>query len=118
MYEEFYNSLAACSPSFTESTRDETTPKYLKLPPKSRSPSRGPTGAPSPTVDSLNTGSPGSNSRHVSNIGNASDQSSQDNPSPPPSDWRGRVVDAQQEPNSPRLVSVNGLISCPNMIFC
>nr|XP_023905736.1 LOW QUALITY PROTEIN: mitogen-activated protein kinase kinase kinase ANP1-like [Quercus suber] len=103
LYEEFYNSLAACSPSFTESTRDETTPKYLKLPPKSRSPSRGPTGAPSPTVDSLNTGSPGSNSRHVSNIGNASDQSSQDNPSPPPSDWRGRVVDAQQEPNSPSM---------------
>ncbi|KAK4595921.1 hypothetical protein RGQ29_014134 [Quercus rubra] len=87
---------------FTESTRDETTPKYLKLPPKSRSPSRGPTGAPSPTVDSLNTGSPGSNSRHVSNIGNASDQVQQDNPSPPPSDWRGRVVDAQQEPNSPK----------------
>ncbi|XP_050274180.1 mitogen-activated protein kinase kinase kinase ANP1-like isoform X2 [Quercus robur] len=103
LYEEFYNSLAACSPSFTESTRDETTPKYLKLPPKSRSPSRGPTGAPSPTVDSFNTGSPGSNSRHVSNIGNASDQSSQDNPSPPPSDWRGRVVDAQQEPNSPSM---------------
>ncbi|KAL0005917.1 hypothetical protein SO802_013478 [Lithocarpus litseifolius] len=103
LYEEFYNSLAACSPSFTESTRDETTPKYLKLPPKSRSPSRGPTGAPSPTVDSLNTGSPGSNSRHVSNIGNASDQSSQDNPSPLPSDWRGRVVDAQQEPNSPSM---------------
>ncbi|XP_075657165.1 mitogen-activated protein kinase kinase kinase ANP1-like [Castanea sativa] len=103
LYEEFYNSLAACSPSFAESTRDETTPKYLKLPPKSRSPSRGPTGAPSPTVDSLNTGSPGSNSRHVSNIGNASDQSSQDNPSPSPSDWKGRVVDAQQEPGSPSM---------------
>ncbi|GMY21535.1 mitogen-activated protein kinase kinase kinase npk1, partial [Fagus crenata] len=45
------------------------------------SPSRGPTGAPSPAVDSLNTGSLGSNSRCASNIGNASDQSSQDNPS-------------------------------------
>lgn len=117
LYEEFYNSLAACSPSFAESTRDETTPKYLKLPPKSRSPSRGPTGAPSPTVDSLNTGSPGSNSRHVSNIGNASDQSSQDNPSPSPSDWKGRVVDAQQEPSSPRLVSLNALISLPQYDF-
>lgn len=103
LYEEFYNSLAPCSPSFVESTRDETTPKYLKLPPKSRSPSRGPTGAPSPAVDSLNTGSPGSNSRRVSNIGNASDQSSQDNPSPPPNDWKGLAVDAQQEPSSPSM---------------
>ncbi|GMY21408.1 mitogen-activated protein kinase kinase kinase npk1, partial [Fagus crenata] len=80
LYEEFYNSLAACSPSFVESTHDETTLKYLKLRPKSRSPSQGPTGAPSPAVDSLNTGSLG-NSRCALNIGYASDQSSQDNPS-------------------------------------
>ncbi|GMY21521.1 mitogen-activated protein kinase kinase kinase npk1 [Fagus crenata] len=58
LYEELYNSLAACSPSFLESTHDEATPKYLKLRPKSRLPSRGPTGAPSPTVDSVKTGSP------------------------------------------------------------
>ena len=76
LYEELYKSLAACSPNFMESTHDEATPKYLKLRPKSRSPSRGPTGAPSPTVDSVNTGSPKSNSWHVSNIGNAIDQSS------------------------------------------
>lgn len=103
LYEEFLNSFPVCSPSFVESTRDETTPKYLKLPPKSRSPSRGPTGGPSPAVDALN-GSPGSNSKCVSNIGSASDQSSQDVPSPPLNDWKGRLVDAQQEPSSPRLV--------------
>lgn len=87
-----------------ETTRGETTPKYLKLPPKSRSPSQGSTGAPSPPVDALNTGSPGNNSRCVSNIGNKSDCSSQDVPSPPLSDWKGRLADAQQEPSSPRFV--------------
>lgn len=87
-----------------ERTRGETTPKYLKLPPKSRSPSQGSTGAPSPAVDALNTGSPGNNTRCVPNIGNASDHSSQEVPSPPLSDWKGRLADAQQEPISPRFV--------------
>ncbi|KAF5454018.1 hypothetical protein F2P56_023716 [Juglans regia] len=103
LYEEFNNSLLACSPSFVETTRGETTPKYLKLPPKSRSPSQGSTGAPSPPVDALNTGSPGNNSRCASNIGNASDRSTQDVPSPPLSDWKGRLAEAQQEPSSPSM---------------
>lgn len=118
LYEEFLNSFPACSSSFVESTRDETTPKYLKLPPKSRSPSRGPTGGASPVVDALNTGSPGSNSKCVSNVGSASDQSSQDVPSPPLNDWKGRLVDAQQEPSSPRLVhQLMVSLACLNMIF-
>lgn len=87
-----------------ESARDETTPKYLKLPPKSRSPNRGSTGGPSPAIDTPNTGSAGSNSRRVSNVGNASDQSSQDIQSPPLNDPKGCVVDAKQDPSSPRLV--------------
>lgn len=115
LYEEFLNSFPACSQSFVESTRDETTPKYLKLPPKSRSPSRGPTGGPSPAFDALNTGSPGSNSKCVSNIGSASDQSSQDVPSPP---LKNRLVDSQQEPSSPRLVhQLIVSLACLNMIF-
>uniref|UniRef100_A0A1J3JQL1 mitogen-activated protein kinase kinase kinase n=1 Tax=Noccaea caerulescens TaxID=107243 RepID=A0A1J3JQL1_NOCCA len=44
LYEEFYNGLITCSPSYMESSsnkREETTPRgFLKLPPKSKSPSR------------------------------------------------------------------------------
>ncbi|XP_041022306.1 mitogen-activated protein kinase kinase kinase 2-like isoform X2 [Juglans microcarpa x Juglans regia] len=103
LYEEFNNSLLTCSPSFVKSTCDEATPKYLKLPPKSRSPSQGSTGVPSPAVDALNTGSPGSNSRCVSNNINASDHSSQDIPSSPLNDWKKRLADDQQEPSSPSM---------------
>ncbi|XVE62995.1 hypothetical protein DITRI_Ditri06bG0164400 [Diplodiscus trichospermus] len=106
LYEEFYNSLnLACSPSFIESKRDETPPNYLKLPPKSRSPSRGPAGTPSSAADAISTGSPGSNnSRRVSNIGNSSDQTPQDNSSPQHSDWKGILVDGQPEPSSPSVI--------------
>lgn len=96
LYEEFYNSMnGTCSPSYVDSTFEETTPRYLKLPPKSRSPSRGPVGTPSMAVDAHSTGSPGSNGKRVSNICNASDQTSQDIP----------LVDGQQEPGSPRCVN-------------
>lgn len=105
LYEEFYNSLnLSGSPSFVEK-REETPPNYLKLPPKSRSPSRGPVGTPSSAADAIGTGSPGSNSsRRVSNVGNASDQTPQDNSSPQHSDWKGLLVDGQPEPSSPSLV--------------
>ncbi|KAL1145513.1 hypothetical protein V6Z11_A11G303100 [Gossypium hirsutum] len=53
LYEEFYNSLnLSGSPSFVEK-REETPPNYLKLPPKSRSPSRGPVGTPSSAADAI-----------------------------------------------------------------
>lgn len=105
LYEEFYNSLnAAASPSYVDSTGDEASPRYLKLPPKSRSPSRGPIGNTSPAVDALSTGSPGSNGRRVSNICTTSDRTLKDTPSPPRNDWKGLLVDAQQEPSSPRFV--------------
>ncbi|XP_038877020.1 mitogen-activated protein kinase kinase kinase NPK1-like isoform X2 [Benincasa hispida] len=90
LYEEFYNSLnESCSPVFIESKQNESTPKYLKLPPKSRSPSRSP-GNPSPALDAFGTDSPGSGSR-----GNANDQRSQLN------DWKGLLVDGQSESGSP-----------------
>ena len=105
LYEEFYNSLnAAASPSYVESPGDEASPRYLKLPPKSRSPSRGPMGTTSPAVDALSTGSPGSNGRRVSNICTTSDQTIRGTPSPPRNDWKGLLVDSQQEPSSPRFV--------------
>ncbi|OMO62517.1 hypothetical protein CCACVL1_22781, partial [Corchorus capsularis] len=106
LYEEFYNSVnVLCSPSFIENKRDETPPNYLKLPPKSRSPSRGPMGTPSSAADAISTGSPGSNnSRRVSNIGNASDQASQENSSPQLSDRKGVLLDGQPEPSSPSVV--------------
>ncbi|XVF31324.1 hypothetical protein REPUB_Repub16aG0135900 [Reevesia pubescens] len=106
LYEEFYNSLnLTCSPSFVEHKRDETPPNYLKLPPKSRSPSRGPISTPSSAADAISTGSPGSNSsRRVSNMGNANDQTPQDNLSPQHGDWKGLLVDGQPEPSSPSVI--------------
>ncbi|KAJ9682018.1 hypothetical protein PVL29_018082 [Vitis rotundifolia] len=104
LYEEFYNTLnAACSPSVAERTQDENVINYLKLPPKSRSPSRPPIGTPSAAVDSTSTASPGSCGRRMSNVGNAGDQTAQDTPSPPHNDWKGLLVDSQQEPNSPSV---------------
>ncbi|XP_024038846.1 mitogen-activated protein kinase kinase kinase 2 isoform X2 [Citrus clementina] len=85
LYEEFYNSLnSACSPSFVESVCDETSPNYLKLPPKSRSPSRAPVGTSPVAVDAVSTESPGSNGNRASNIGVASNISAQENSSPQP----------------------------------
>ncbi|GFZ02955.1 NPK1-related protein kinase 2 [Actinidia rufa] len=55
LYEEFYNSFNAfCSPSLIEKAHDENSPNYLKLPPKSRSPNRVPSGTPSAAVDGMN----------------------------------------------------------------
>lgn len=105
LYEEFYNSLnAAASPSYIETTGGDLSPKYLNLPPKSRSPSRGPVGNVSAAADALSNGSPGSNGkRAASNTCHASDhQDSKDTPSPPRNDWKGLLLDGQLEPNSPR----------------
>ncbi|XP_061945143.1 mitogen-activated protein kinase kinase kinase ANP1-like isoform X1 [Populus nigra] len=103
LYEEFYNSLnASFSPSFGGSSRDETPPNYLKLPPKSKSPSRIPVGSPSTASDAVSTGSPGSN-RRASNVGNASDEASEDNSSPRSNDWKGLQVDGQPETSSPSV---------------
>ncbi|KAJ6380215.1 hypothetical protein OIU76_016801 [Salix suchowensis] len=105
LYEEFFNSLnASCSPSFGGSSRDET-PNYLKLPPKSKSPSRIPVGSPSAATDAVSTGSPGSN-RRASNVGNASDQASEDNSSPQSNDRKGLQVDDQPETSSPYISSL------------
>ncbi|XP_010528879.1 PREDICTED: mitogen-activated protein kinase kinase kinase ANP1 isoform X2 [Tarenaya hassleriana] len=105
LYEEYYNSLITCSPSCMESSsnsnkREETPRSFLKLPPKSRSPSRGPIGgSPSRAVDTAGRSkSPGSGgSPDVSNMLNASDEAVQDLASARVSDWRGLLVDAQQE---------------------
>ncbi|XP_050380085.1 mitogen-activated protein kinase kinase kinase ANP1-like isoform X1 [Argentina anserina] len=104
LYEEFYNSMnVVCSPSFVDSSPDETTSKYLKLPPKSRSPIRSPIGTPSIVADAVCSVSPGSSGRRVSNIGNASDKNLKDMSPPPHTDWKGFGVDAQQEPGSPSM---------------
>lgn len=107
LLEEFYNSLnAICSPNFAENSRDETPPNYLKLPPKSRSPSRAPVGTPSAATDAVSNGSPRSTIRCVPNAGNASDQSSEDNSSPQyqDNDHKGLIVNDPSESSSPRLV--------------
>ncbi|RVW53471.1 Mitogen-activated protein kinase kinase kinase NPK1 [Vitis vinifera] len=82
LYEEFYNTLnAACSPSVAERTQDENVINYLKLPPKK------------PFTKS------GSNWNPICGC----DQTAQDTPSPPHNDWKGLLVDSQQEPNSPSV---------------
>ncbi|XP_044467441.1 mitogen-activated protein kinase kinase kinase ANP1-like isoform X2 [Mangifera indica] len=104
LYEEFYNSLnASCSPSFVERVSNETSPNYLKLPPKSRSPSRVPLGSPSVAVDAATTGSPGSNGKRVPNVANTNDHTSQENSSPQLNDRKGLVVEGQLESCSPSM---------------
>ncbi|RDX94719.1 Mitogen-activated protein kinase kinase kinase ANP1, partial [Mucuna pruriens] len=103
LYEEFYNSLnTSCSPNVIDSASDDTAArKYLKLPPKSRSPSRVPIGSPSKAGD--NAGSPGSNGRASSTVGHVNNHSSQDIPASPINEWKGLIVDSQQQPSSPSL---------------
>lgn len=95
---------AACSPNYMESTCDETSsPRYLKLPPKSRSPSRGPISTLS-VADGLCTGSPGSSGRRVPNVHNATDQNAHDTPSSP----CRLLADDQEESSCPRFVHEHG----------
>ncbi|KAG4913928.1 hypothetical protein JHK85_055316 [Glycine max] len=103
LYEEFYNSLnTSCSPNVIESTSDDTAcRKYLKLPPKSRSPSRVPISTPSKAVD--NSGSPGSNGRSSSTVGHVNNHSPQDIPASSLNEWKGLIADSQQQPSSPSL---------------
>ncbi|KAL9855809.1 putative mitogen-activated protein kinase kinase kinase ANP1 STE-STE11 family [Arabidopsis thaliana] len=104
LYEEFYNSLITFSPSCMESNlsnskREDTARGFLKLPPKSRSPSRGPLGgSPSRATDATSCSkSPGSGGSRELNINNGGDEASQDGVSARVTDWRGLVVDTEQE---------------------
>ncbi|XP_077240204.1 mitogen-activated protein kinase kinase kinase NPK1-like isoform X2 [Tasmannia lanceolata] len=63
LYEEFYNTMnGVAPPSLSGNVFDEPAANYLKLPPKSRSPSRVP-------ADTANTASPGSCSMRISSSG-------------------------------------------------
>ncbi|KAK7258862.1 hypothetical protein RIF29_24450 [Crotalaria pallida] len=103
LYEEFYNTFnTSCSPNVINSPIDEAgSRKYLKLPPKSRSPGRAPGSTPSKAVD--NAGSPGSNDRSSSIVGNVNKHGSQDVPASPLTERRRLIVDSQQDPSSPSL---------------
>ncbi|XP_057498044.1 mitogen-activated protein kinase kinase kinase NPK1-like isoform X2 [Actinidia eriantha] len=108
LFEEFYNSFnASCSPSFVEKARDENSPNFLKLPPKSQSPNRVPSGTPLAAVDGMNSASPGSSGWQASDVGVASHQGFQDTPSPQHNDRRGVLADADQEA-SPRNDAASG----------
>ncbi|XP_010553736.1 PREDICTED: LOW QUALITY PROTEIN: mitogen-activated protein kinase kinase kinase ANP1 [Tarenaya hassleriana] len=87
LYEEFYNSLITSSPNYMESNsnsnkREDTPHSFLKLPPKSRSPGRGPLGGSPPSRATDTSGiskSPGSSgSPGVCNMHNASDEAAQE----------------------------------------
>lgn len=91
-----------------DSTSDDAAArKFLKLPPKSKSPSRVPSSTQSKAVDSA--GSPGSNGRSSSTVCSVNNHGSQDIPASPLGEWKGKIVDSQKEPNSPRFVCVNSL---------
>ncbi|CAH2038517.1 unnamed protein product [Thlaspi arvense] len=107
LYEEYYNSLITCSPSGMESNlsnskREDTARGFLKLPPKSRSPSRGPLGgSPSRATDAVSCSkSPGSGSSRESNMNNRGDEASQNGVSARVTDWRGLIVDIELESSS------------------
>ncbi|XP_019091578.1 PREDICTED: mitogen-activated protein kinase kinase kinase ANP1-like isoform X1 [Camelina sativa] len=104
LYEEYYNSLITCTPSCMESNlsnskREDAARGFLKLPPKSRSPSRGPRGgSPSRTTDATSCSkSPGSGGSRELNINNGDDEASQDGVSARFTNWSGLVVDTEQE---------------------
>ncbi|BAT88079.1 mitogen-activated protein kinase kinase kinase ANP1-like isoform X1 [Vigna umbellata] len=102
LYEEFYNSLnTSCSPNVDRTSDDTASRNFLKLPPKSRSPNRVPISTPSKAID--NTGSPGSNGQSSSTVGHVNNHTSQDIPASPLNEWKGVIVDSQQQPSSPSL---------------
>lgn len=103
LYEEFFNSLNV---AVSRNNQDENAPNYLKLPPKSRSPSRVVNGTSTTLVDAANTASPGSCSKRVSNTGGVSIQSLRDVPSAE-HEWRDLLVDTEQEPDIPRYVKLS-----------
>lgn len=92
--------------NLSNSKREDAARGFLKLPPKSRSPSRGPLGgSPSRATDTtICSKSPGSGGSHELNINNGGDEASQDGVSARVTNWRGLVVDTEQE-SSQRLVA-------------
>ncbi|OVA06674.1 Protein kinase domain [Macleaya cordata] len=101
LYEEYYNNtFNGASPSPVRgSVKDDAVTNYLKLPPKSRSPSKIASKLPSVPIDSVNTGSPGRYSRHESDIDGVNNQTSREVPSQC-HEWRG-LIDSQKDPISP-----------------
>ncbi|KAE9455344.1 hypothetical protein C3L33_12753, partial [Rhododendron williamsianum] len=103
LYEEFYNSLnASCSPNALGTENKENVSNNLCLPPKSRSPKRVSSRRFSAAIDVAYTASSGSQSQHLSNIGVEADQTLPQVQQPKPSEWKERMIDAQQELISPR----------------
>ncbi|KAF9618859.1 hypothetical protein IFM89_002727 [Coptis chinensis] len=101
LYEEFYNSLNGSSPlAAVMNAHNDNSTNYLKLPPKSRSPSKVTGGSPMMATDAMISRSPGSSSRRESNIGGTDIKSLQDVPLPQLSEWRG-LLDSQQQPINP-----------------
>nr|XP_027114605.1 mitogen-activated protein kinase kinase kinase ANP1-like isoform X2 [Coffea arabica] len=99
---EYHNSFnPLCSPNLSDAKGDESASKFLKLPPKSRSPSR----TPSTAVESATDASPGSSSRRVSHIGVRNNEDHQQNLSPQTNDLNGNLADTQ-EPCSPNDFTV------------
>nr|XP_043621915.1 mitogen-activated protein kinase kinase kinase ANP1-like [Erigeron canadensis] len=100
LYEEFYNSvIPSCSMDNVDIASNGSSPNYLKLPPKSRSPSRFPLGTPLKAVDAVSNASPGSGSRRTSNVSGEENSYSPMDISSPQCNVNG--IESQQEASSP-----------------
>ncbi|OVA05493.1 Protein kinase domain [Macleaya cordata] len=101
LFEEFYNTLILSnSRGVLRNVHDENATNFLKLPPKSRSPSQVVGRTTMLPNDSVSTASPGSCSRRMSTVIGVNNKVLQEIPLPQPTEWRG-LVDSQQQPISP-----------------
>ncbi|XWS39346.1 hypothetical protein CRYUN_Cryun18bG0044700 [Craigia yunnanensis] len=140
LYEEFYNTLNG-SPLAPVGIADDEN--ILSLPPKSMSPKRLPSRRLSAVAGAANIASPKSRTNHLSKTAVVHDRTLQEIQPPSVGEWKGHLLNAQQETISPsmsfserqrrwkeeldqelerkreimRLAGVGGKISSPNDMF-
>ncbi|KAI3889251.1 hypothetical protein MKW92_052981 [Papaver armeniacum] len=98
LVEEYLNTTLNVEndPNAVGNTTEDTVPVFLKLPPKSKSPSKITSKILPPAIDSANSGSPGGCNRLESQIDRFNNQSSSDIPSQVPE--RRGLIDHQSKP--------------------
>ncbi|XP_071697618.1 mitogen-activated protein kinase kinase kinase ANP1-like isoform X2 [Rutidosis leptorrhynchoides] len=102
LYEEFYNSVVpSCLKENADVTGNGSSPNYLKLPPKSKSPSRFPLGTPNnKAIDAVSNASPVSGSRRTLNFSGDENSRSPMDISSPQCDDMSRA-ESEPEASSP-----------------
>ncbi|XP_050240474.1 mitogen-activated protein kinase kinase kinase NPK1 isoform X2 [Quercus robur] len=98
---EFYSTMnAAGPPGAVQMAQSENALNILNLPPKSRSPNRTPTRRLS-VVHSTNNARPGNHAKNESNASGLHDRALQEIQPPQQSEWKGLLLDSQQESFNP-----------------